>query len=421
MTLPANGTRATARDHNETLDRVVQQRVAATNAARAQFLGGAFALTFLVTALVDAWAVGTLRHHAFMFGQLAAALAVVVLVRATRFGARHAGVVFVAGMSIVSASGAAHLAQFGGLDGPHFYGVYSASPILIPMLLPLRARIAGTILTVGSFVLVYWLCRPDLFSHPMAHMPVSYLFAIGGISIALGQYVQRLEEGNFVDVARLEAVAKVLHDQLQSSAEGPAHIRREIARQLHDDVAQLITGARLHLDGWSRRRAKDEVVTRLSELLDELAGRSRRMIEELREPPECGPLVSELERLRDEYARLGLTVELITSDRAKLDALDPAHVDVLVASTREALTNVARHSRATHVIVSATIDAQRIALDVADNGGGRAANIHEGYGLRGVRERVESVRGELALLDDNDGIRVSIGVPIAVIGTGSNS
>lgn len=409
-------------------ERHVRARIKATDASRAQFLGIAFAITFLVAGLGDFAAMDNLDNHGFMLCQLLLSLAVVVVVRFTRAGREHAAMVFAGGMSAVSAAGAAHLAQFGGFDGPWFYGSYTAPPVMIPMLFSLRARVLWTFTTVASFVFVYWLGIPTLFTHPMAHVPLTYLLTISGISIGLGHYVLRLEVGSFVDVARLEAAAMVLEAQLRAGEETPARLRKEIARQLHDDVAQLLTGARIHLDGWSRNKAKDDAARRLAELLDELAHRSRRMLEELRAPPVRGPLVLELERLRDEYRTLGLRVDLVIDDDAGA-AVDAACADVLVGSVREALTNALRHGGASEATVALRVDDDAVALDVLDNGGAAEATAvsskgvravrseakkpsgGEGFGLLGIRERAAAVGGDVVVGAYEEGVRLTVTVP----------
>ena len=181
----------------------VSARVRATEASRAQFLGVAFGVTFLVAGLGDLANMGTLRQHGFMALQLVLSVSVTVLTRWTAIGRRYPSVVFAACMTGVSAAGAAHVAQFGGLDGPYFYGSYTAPPVMIPMLFTLPRRVFWTIATVLSFVVVYVVVRPTVFEHPMAHIPIVYLITICGISIGLGHYVHRLELGGFVDVARL--------------------------------------------------------------------------------------------------------------------------------------------------------------------------------------------------------------------------
>lgn len=397
----------------ETIATRVAERVDTTNAWRAQFLGSAFALTFLLSGLGDAASMGTLENHAFMFGQLFACLAVVAVVRWTRLGRRFAGTAISVGIAVTSASGAAHLSQFGGLDGPWFYGCYVAPPIFIAILLPLWLRAVVTFGTSVSYVAIYALCRPDLFTHPMAHIPMLYLLMVSSISVGIGHYVYRLEVESFADAARLESAAAVLEAQLRLGDGAPTHLRREIARQLHDDVAQLITGARIQLDGWKQGHGSESPAGRLAELLDELARRARRMLHELREPPARGPLLAELERLRTEYAELGLTVDLVVDDGGQSVVPEPAQVDVLVSSAREALTNAVRHGKASEATVSVHAEPLVIELLIMDNGGGRADAVREGYGLLGIRERAEGLGGSAELGDYEEGLRLSVTLPRA--------
>ncbi|MEW5853614.1 MAG: histidine kinase [Myxococcota bacterium] len=390
----------------------VAEKVRETNASRAQYLGSAFALTFSVSMIGDVVSMGTLANHGFMFGQLFLSLVVVAAVRWTHAGRRHAGMVLATGIAIVSATGAAHLAQFGGLDGPYFYGSYVAPPIFIPILLSFSARTLATLGAVGGFALIYWFCRPDLFNHPMAHIPVFYLLTVSAISVGIGHHVHRLEQASFADMARLEAAAAGLEARVRAGEAAPAHLRREIARQLHDDVAQLITGARLQLEGWSRQRGRDDAGTRLAELLDALAQSARRMLEELRQPPERGTLVAELERLRVEYGAMGLAVDLLVDETGlPTHALGKAQVEALLASAREGLTNALRHGGASEATVSLRTEARIIMLDVMDNGRGRAESLREGYGLLGIRERVVALGGVAELGNYDEGLRLSITLP----------
>jgi signal transduction histidine kinase len=86
---------------------------------------------------------------------------------------------------------------------------------------------------------------------------------------------------------------------------------------------------------------------------------------------------------------------------------------------QEALTNASKHSGATQVEVrlaraqSAGMDTLSVA--VRDDGAGfDAALRHEGLGLRGMRERVEALRGTLAIVAEmGRGVRIAIAIPLA--------
>lgn len=394
----------------DTVAQRVDERVRATNAVRGEFLSLACALIFFVAGFADYLSIGTLRNHGFMLGQLLICLVVAALVHWTAVGRRHAGPIVAVGIGTVVAVGAAHLAQFGGFDGPWFYGSYLAPPLFIPILLQRGLRTFVSLGSAAAFTLIYWRYHPDLFAHPMAHVPVIYLVASSGVSVGVGQYVYRLEFESFTDAARLDVAAAVLEARLREGEAAPSHLRLEIARQLHDDVAQLITGARIHLDGWPRN-AKDTSHARLGDLLDELGHRAHRMLDELRDPPAQGPLVEELERLRVEYSALGLTADLLVDEKFHTVRPTPEQVSALVASTREALTNAVRHGGATEATVSVYAEPLIIELKVMDNGGGRGANTREGYGLIGIRERVEGLGGTVELSDYEEGMRLSVILP----------
>jgi signal transduction histidine kinase len=73
---------------------------------------------------------------------------------------------------------------------------------------------------------------------------------------------------------------------------------------------------------------------------------------------------------------------------------DPSKAHAIFRCVQEAMTNVARHARATHVAIELTQTTGGVNVRVADDGDGRAA-IEEGHGLKGMRARLEQVGGRL--------------------------
>ncbi|MCC7187009.1 MAG: hypothetical protein IT185_12245, partial [Acidobacteria bacterium] len=350
----------------------------------------------------DVLAMGTLRDHAFMGLQCLSSFAVAALAR-WLVPASWAAVAFSLSIALSAAFGGAHVAQYGGFDGPWFYGSYTVPPIFIALLVPLHHRLLATVGAAVAFTLVYWLRRPELFDYPMAHVPLVYLATISAIAAGLGQWVYRLEVTAFSDLERLQDVAQRLEHRLRAGDGEGRGLRAELARQLHDDVAQLITGARFHLDGLVRREGRADQVDRLASLLDELSGRAHVMLDQLRAPPSRGPLRDELANVRTDFQALGLTVDLLLDD----GWIATAPVDeggVVLAVVREALTNAVRHGKASEATVSLQVGAQDVSLLVVDNGGGRAASVKDGYGLVGMRERVGTLGGEVAVGDAEAGL-----------------
>jgi signal transduction histidine kinase len=165
--------------------------------------------------------------------------------------------------------------------------------------------------------------------------------------------------------------------------------RARIARDLHDDQAQLIAAVKIALDG--RREAARSIFKQVEEEL-------RHKTRELR--PVTIADASLDEAIEGEFARLhraGVTAKLVHSvhDGAAEKISRPVQ-QLCFQVVRETLSNVIRHARAKSVEI--TIDSTDAAarVSVTDDGCGIAANIGgEGIGLAGVRERLELMGGSL--------------------------
>lgn len=188
--------------------------------------------------------------------------------------------------------------------------------------------------------------------------------------------------------------------------------RERIARDMHDILGHALSvialkaelaGRLLARDG---ERAKAEIadVERLSR--DALAD-VRAAIAGYR----AGDLAGELERARTTLETAGITVE---SDRAPI-SLPPAHERVLVLVLREAVTNILRHAQARRCRLSLERSAGAYRLEISDDGLGVAQP--EGFGMRGIRERVAAVGGDAAWIFDR-GTSLSVTLPLALRGSG---
>ena len=103
----------------------------------------------------------------------------------------------------------------------------------------------------------------------------------------------------------------------------------------------------------------------------------------------------------------GIDVELVRSDVTYRDDVEAT----ILAITREALTNVVRHSGATRAIVTVADSPDGVAVDIVDNGAVSDDPV-EGNGIRGMRERAESLGGRLdARRGPSGGFAVSARLP----------
>jgi two-component system sensor histidine kinase UhpB len=237
---------------------------------------------------------------------------------------------------------------------------------------------------------------------PGQRLPVDRSDEVGLVLAAFNRMLDRLER------ERQESGRRVLAAQ---EAE-----RVGIARDLHDEVGQLLTGALLQLNSVAEsapahREELDEAKQAVRRALDEV----RRISSELRpEMLEHLGLVSALTELSTTFARVsGVEVER-QFDRS-LPKLAPDAELALYRIAQESLTNVARHAQASRVTLALERGHDSVVLRVVDDGRGFNGVPEEHGGLRSMRERALLVEGALAIKDGaRGGVEVRLEVPAAL-------
>jgi len=238
---------------------------------------------------------------------------------------------------------------------------------------------------------------------PGQRLPVDRGDEVGSVVAAFNRMLDRLES------ERQQSAGRVLAAQ---EAE-----RVGIARDLHDEVGQLLTGVLLQLNSIAEtapghRRELDDAREAVRRALDEV----RRISSELRpEMLEHLGLVSALTELSTTFApRSGIRVE-----RSFDQELPPLSAETELAVYRiaqESLTNVLRHSDADHVTISLERGIDSVVLRVVDDGRGLGAAPAEHGGLRSMRERAVLVGGALAVKQAaGGGVEVRLEVPAAPV------
>ncbi len=193
--------------------------------------------------------------------------------------------------------------------------------------------------------------------------------------------------------------------------------RDRIARDLHDHVIQRLFATGLSVQ--SIAAATDEPATqarliRAVEELDDTIRHIRTSIFALRTPPERVRTVraAVLEVAEQLTPALGMAPR--TEFSGPLDTMvDPPVIADVEAVLREALTNVARHARASSVAVSVAVADGQLSLTVSDDGVG-IARIQRRSGLANLRTRAEQYGGTFQVRnDDEGGLRLSWSIPLA--------
>lgn len=231
--------------------------------------------------------------------------------------------------------------------------------------------------------------RVDL-SRPGSLLPRS----IDGIGET--EEVERIELAFLRMMRRLEAERRragsaALHAQEEE--------RARVARDLHDEVNQSLTGLLLRLEA-ARSEAPPELETELAET-KALANQAMRELLSLAR--QLRPTA--LDDLGLAAAIAGLVERLGEGEIEGTVAVDGDFSDlgddaqlVVYRVAQEALSNAARHAGAAHVAVTLRRDAKGVELVVADDGRGFAfAESERGLGIGGMRERALLVAGELTI------------------------
>jgi two-component system, NarL family, sensor histidine kinase UhpB len=223
---------------------------------------------------------------------------------------------------------------------------------------------------------------------------------IGALERTFNRMLERLE------TERRQAGARALQAREEE--------RQRIARGLHDEVGQTMTGILFLLQQLRRdappaqRGALEEAQEAVRANLEDV----RRIAQELRpEALDHLGLASALNNLARAFARR----TSISVDRRidpQLGQLEPTVELVLYRIAQESLTNVARHSDANHVILVLSRDGDRVVLQITDDGHGFRRPHLEGGGLRGIRENALIAGGALAIKPSpTGGVEVRFEVP----------
>jgi len=190
-----------------------------------------------------------------------------------------------------------------------------------------------------------------------------------------------------------------------------------IARNLHDEVGQVLTGVLLQLNsiGEALPAHRDELAqTReaVRRALDEV----RQISSELRpEMLEHLGLVSALTELSRSFARVA-DVRIERHFDPALPKLAPEIELAVYRIAQESLTNIARHARASRATIALEPGHESVVLRVADDGRGFAGAAVESGGLRSMRERALLVGGALAIKEAPEGgVEVRLEVPAAEV------
>jgi PAS domain S-box-containing protein len=199
------------------------------------------------------------------------------------------------------------------------------------------------------------------------------------------------------------------------------HERRRIARDLHDEALQELTDA-IAQAGAARPGAGDaeQRLDRLAPALKRVGSQLRGAIYDLRLTEEEGrpfpELLTALVDLQRAMTAADRDIELDVGDGTPAGPLGKRGTDIL-RIVGEAIINARRHSDARHIRVAASGSAERLSIEVADDGRGIGTaptpTAPGWFGIQGMRERAVLLDGDLAITcEPGGGTRLRLSVPL---------
>jgi signal transduction histidine kinase len=197
--------------------------------------------------------------------------------------------------------------------------------------------------------------------------------------------------------------------------------RHRLARDLHDSIKQQLFAihtaaataqARFDGDTGGARVAVEQIRASAREAMAEMDA----MLHGLRAAPlENTGMVEALKQACEALAfRTGASVEFLPGDLPPSASLPPGVTDAIFRVAQEALSNVARHARASHVRVTLERTGRQLQLVVKDDGSGfDQARAAHGSGLANMRARAAEYEGRLEVVSTpGAGTRLSLAIPV---------
>lgn len=247
----------------------------------------------------------------------------------------------------------------------------------------------------------------------LSGFPIQVVRAVAASLVAFGvlhslRQIERKRQEQLLaaEHARLEALEQqqaLRRNLLDHLVRAQEEERARIARELHDETAQTLSAFSIELAILDPVAGKDtqvaSVVERLRTLCRQASQGLHRLVHDLR-PAQLDDLglVAALEYLVEQHERDGLRVHMVVEGPHRVDAqVETAFFRV----AQEALTNIVRHAKAAGADLRLTFDGDQAVLTVADHGCGfdpaQTFSPPRGWGLAGMRERVEALGGRLLI------------------------
>lgn len=244
-------------------------------------------------------------------------------------------------------------------------------------------------LAVAAVMWTFWTAADHLWITWMAYMSFQAFAALVMRYAAKSERMsEQLRQANG-ELAAINAELLGTRSLLDASVRDSERLR--ISRELHDVAGHKLTAMKLNLKALQRDPAfaASGELALAADLSDELLQDIRAVVQQLR-LHDAPPLREALQALAAPFPHLALELHLDES-AARISVIE---AEAVLRCVQEALTNAVRHSDAGTLSVELERRDGEWQLRIHDDGGAQPV-IHQGSGLRGMRERLEALGGTL--------------------------
>jgi len=244
-----------------------------------------------------------------------------------------------------------------------------------------------------------------------------FLFSMASLVIAFIMY----SKNKITEIAYREL--KIANEKLKEYAATVEEVavlkeRNRLARDVHDTLGQTLAilikliGESISLCRTDFRETEEKLNNALKITKQGLKEVRRSLSGLISEELEQNNLFDALERLVNNFECLGMKVEISVN---KLDEdIGTEYKEVIYRVCQEALTNSVKHGKATTVNIMIKFTDSHIKLFIFDNGiGCDEKNMGKGFGLQGMRQRIEMLNGEIRYgSGDGEGFNIHVELPL---------
>jgi len=231
----------------------------------------------------------------------------------------------------------------------------------------------------------------------------------------------------FRDITERKNAEEELKDSREQLRDLAAHLqyvreeeRTNISREIHDELGQTLTGLKMDISWLEKKLPQDQEkllkkTQEMKDLTDYTIQTVQKISSELRPGllDDLGLSAAIEWQIDDFRKRSRIDCNAVLSEEI---ALDPERSTVIFRIFQETLTNIARHAKASKVMIRLKEKNGQVELQVKDNGKGITEDQitnPKSYGIMGMKERVEFFKGEIKIKGDPEsGTRITVRIPM---------